>query len=163
MTKNNKEWVKQYRIKNHEKIRGYEKKYYYSHQDQINKKARERRSKNREFYNTYAKEYYKRNKLVINARNRQRDRDLRLKVIGYYSNGLMCCGCCGEKMLEFLTIDHINGQGHQHRKNINNKLYNWLKAENFPTGYQVLCMNCNLAKGIYGECPHQKEKIQIVR
>ena len=31
--------------------------------------------------------------------------------------------------------------------------YPW---EKYPPGYQVLCHNCNLAKGFYGSCPHQK-------
>jgi hypothetical protein len=29
----------------------------------------------------------------------------------------------------------------------------------FPDGFQVLCHNCNLAKGYYGECPHNSLKI----
>jgi len=35
-------------------------------------------------------------------------------------------------------------------------LYSWLKKNNFPKGFQVLCMNCNFAKGKLGKCPHQK-------
>ena len=32
----------------------------------------------------------------------------------------------------------------------------WIKKNNFPKGFQILCHNCNVAKGIYGECPHEK-------
>jgi hypothetical protein len=35
----------------------------------------------------------------------------------------------------------------------------WLVQHNFPTGFQILCMNCNFAKGKLGTCPHQ-EKFQ---
>ena len=32
--------------------------------------------------------------------------------------------------------------------------YRWLKNHNYPEGFQVLCYNCNLPKGVYGVCPH---------
>ena len=32
----------------------------------------------------------------------------------------------------------------------------WMIKNNFPKGFQVLCHNCNLAKGFYGKCPHEK-------
>jgi len=69
------------------------------------------------------------------------------------------CACCGELRVEFLTIDHINGQGHQHRLRvgIGNHFYEWLKRNNFPSGYRVLCYNCNCSLGHYGYCPHEKK------
>jgi len=79
------------------------------------------------------------------------------QVFRYYSNEKMCCLCCGESEFAFLTIDHINGRksvGHTHEVS-GIRLYKWLFSHNFPDGYQVLCMNCNFAKGIYGICPHQ--------
>jgi len=61
------------------------------------------------------------------------------------------CQSCGEARLEFLCIDHINNEGVQHRKTFNNNgcgehLYRWLKKNNYPEGFQVLCHNCNLYK-----------------
>lgn len=69
------------------------------------------------------------------------------------------CACCGEGMLEFLTIDHVDGGGHKHRRtgeigNGGDAFYRWLVKEGLPAGYQTLCWNCNSAKGIYGACPH---------
>lgn len=72
------------------------------------------------------------------------------------------CACCGEDAIEFLTIDHINNDGAEHRKTVLShasrngrsvRLYSWLVQEGFPSGFQVLCMNCNTAKGFYGRCP----------
>jgi hypothetical protein len=66
--------------------------------------------------------------------------------------------CCGESTYEFLGIDHIEGGGTQHRKELTaagTTLYLWLRKEGYPEGFQVLCHNCNLAKGFYGLCPHQ--------
>jgi hypothetical protein len=33
-------------------------------------------------------------------------------------------------------------------------LYLYLRANHYPLGYRVLCMNCNFAIGHYGYCPH---------
>lgn len=71
------------------------------------------------------------------------------------------CGCCGEKQIEFLTIDHKNGGGAKHRKEIGVRLYWYLKKHNFPKnlGLRVLCMNCNMATRFGNVCPHKlKEK-----
>jgi hypothetical protein len=88
---------------------------------------------------------------------------LRLEVLNFYGGK---CACCGEAEICFLAIDHINGGGNKHRKEIGgSKIYFWLKANNFPSGFQVLCHNCNLAKGFYGICPHnvqnEKEKNNV--
>ena len=93
------------------------------------------------------------------ARCRARDRAsyIRTKdeVFAYY--GGYRCVCCGETMQEFLTIDHIDGNGAKHRKLINQRgFYRWLKHNGFPTGYRVLCWNCNVSRGIHGYCPHER-------
>jgi hypothetical protein len=73
------------------------------------------------------------------------------------------CACCGTAELKFLTIDHINGGGNQHRKELvatgmGNNFYPWLKDRGYPPGYRVLCFNCNWAVGHYNRiCPHQEE------
>ena len=67
------------------------------------------------------------------------------------------CVCCEESRLGFLTIDHINGGGRVERQKVGtgSRFYRWLKNNNFPSGYQVLCYNCNCSKGALGCCPHQ--------
>lgn len=66
------------------------------------------------------------------------------------------CACCGETEPAFLTIDHINNDGHLHRKSRNHNYYLQVKREGFPKDkYQLLCMNCNCAKAWFGVCPHQ--------
>lgn len=67
------------------------------------------------------------------------------------------CKCCGEKEKAFLTIDHVNNDGAKHRKEVGTRLYHWLKNNEFPDGFQVLCMNCQWGKRCCGGvCPHQK-------
>lgn len=69
------------------------------------------------------------------------------------------CSCCGEDQWEFLTIDHVNGNGNKERK-AGFKIYHLRKKlliDGKPNPeYRVLCMNCNFAKGIHGYCPHEK-------
>lgn len=80
-------------------------------------------------------------------------------VIEHYSNNKNCCNCCGEKIYEFLSVDHIDGDGGIHRRSLNlrggHHFYAWLKQNDYPYGYQILCFNCNMAKGQFGVCPHK--------
>lgn len=67
-------------------------------------------------------------------------------VIAHYSNGTGICNRCNETDIRVLSIDHINGGGTQHKKTIKGSFYRWLINNNFPSGYQVLCMNCQWRK-----------------
>jgi len=74
--------------------------------------------------------------------NKVRYQQLRDEVFAAYG-GYKCVGC-GYTTPEALQIDHINGGGNEHRREIGiGKLYSWLKHEGFPTGFRVLCSNCN--------------------
>lgn len=79
-------------------------------------------------------------------------RELKNKVIAGYGSK---CACCSEAERMFLTLDHVNGGGRQERKRKGSH-FPYLDALNrdFPADYQVLCFNCNCAKGLYGKCPH---------
>lgn len=69
------------------------------------------------------------------------------------------CACCGESHKEFLAIDHIEGGGTKHRKEINGMAIGiWLRKNNYPSGFIVLCHNCNMARGFLGYCPHERER-----
>lgn len=93
----------------------------------------------------YAKEYTARKRKI---------------VMEAYGNST--CACCGETNDKFLTLDHINGGGNKHRREIamGGKTYwNWFIKNNFPPGFQVLCWNCNLGKRVNnGICPHEDIK-----
>jgi hypothetical protein len=87
----------------------------------------------------------------------------RLKRECFDHYGGCLCQCCGETELAFLGIDHINGEGAKHRREISkNKtrtgtIYGWLRKNSFPGGFRVLCHNCNLGSYMNGGiCPHQK-------
>lgn len=88
-------------------------------------------------------------------RQSERAKKLRSQVLDHYGR---FCRCCGETEEHFLTIDHINGGGCQHRKTIKGGqiFHTWLIKHKFPLEFQILCMNCNWAKGKYGHCPHRE-------
>lgn len=84
-------------------------------------------------------------------------RKTRLKVFTHYGNK---CACCGETTFEFLQIDHINKDGKNHRKELNGRrITYWLKKNNYPEGFQLLCGSCHSAKSHYGSCPHEHSKM----
>jgi len=96
-------------------------------------------------------------KVAISERNRL----LKLETFNAYGGPYCSCIGCPQRqysMLTMLTIDHINGGGNKHRKSILQdrggvSFYRWLKRNGYPSGYQVLCWNCNLSKR-YAPCEH---------
>ena len=77
----------------------------------------------------------------------------KIAALRHYSGGIPSCACCGELEKMFLVIDHMNGGGGQHRKAISGHISTWLKRQDYPDGYRVLCHNCNHAVRL-GVCPH---------
>lgn len=88
---------------------------------------------------------------------------LREIVLKYYGKR---CACCEESNEKFLTVDHIDGKGAEHRKSIAKetgankngrnissiRMYAWIIKNNFPALFQILCYNCNCARGFRGSC-----------
>jgi len=82
---------------------------------------------------------------------------IRMEVVKNYGGK---CDCCGESRREFLSIDHVEGGGNKHRQELRragNGFYLWLRKNNYPSGFRVLCHNCNAALGYYGRCPHNDD------
>lgn len=58
------------------------------------------------------------------------------------------CACCGENHIEFLTLDHLNKVGSEtRRKSSVIGRYREAIKEKDHSKYQILCFNCNCAKG----------------
>lgn len=98
---------------------------------------------------------------------KQLNRRKKNKTLVFEAYGGFVCNCCGETMNECLSIDHLNNNGHVHRKEIGSQgsaFYAWLVSNNFPPGYQVLCMNCQFGKKHNGGvCPHQQTETIILK
>lgn len=86
-------------------------------------------------------------------------KELKLEVFSHYCNGEIKCQKCGFSDIRALTIDHINGDGAEHRRKLKHasKTYSWLRKNNYPDGFQVLCMNCQFIKKF-----ENKEHSQII-
>ncbi len=165
------EYDREYYLAHKEQKRVYSKAYREIYQERDREKSivrsKKNRDKNPEKYREYSrrykrehpeyfKQYYIDNKEILSGKARARHLGLRIAAINAYGGK---CACCGESRYEFLAIDHINGGGNQHRKGVGcgNTFYYWLKKNNYPNGFRILCHNCNTSHGFYGFCPHSEE------
>jgi hypothetical protein len=139
----------------------YNKQYYQKHKEILLPKIRER-----------VRRWEIENKDKRNERDRKRRRmgptpnifasrryrkKLREEALDVYGRK---CSCCGESIEEFLTIDHVNGGGVRHRRELKTgggRFELWLKKMGYPKEYRTLCWNCNWSAFIgNGICYHQR-------
>lgn len=118
----------------------------------LNERARQWRRDHPETTKAKAKHWH--------AVYRERDRKIVYSVYGGK------CVCCGEIEAMFLTVDHVNSDGHIERKKglytNGSQFYRWIIQNNFPKDYQLLCFNCNLGRARNnGTCPHQEASTAI--
>lgn len=92
-------------------------------------------------------------KMAITSKKHKLKR--KLKCLIHYGSETPVCHCCSFSDFDALSIDHIEGGGRKHSKEIKISLYHWLIKNKFPPGFRVLCLNCNFSNGIYGYCPHK--------
>lgn len=137
-----KEWFRKYRT-NPNKIwtedykKNYQKNYRKDNKEKIADSNRIWRADNKEYLNIGKKQERKRLKLDV--------------VLAYSPSGN--CQKCGFNDLRALQIDHINNDGAEERRRLfgsrlfaGTTFYRWVRRNNYPTGYQVLCANCNTIK-----------------
>ena len=86
--------------------------------------------------------------LEIHRRRREVNRNA---VLDHYGHS---CACCGS--MDRLGIDHIDGDGKEHRAEIGvrtgTEMNSWLVKSGFPEGFQTLCGPCNTSKGRGERC-----------
>ena len=77
---------------------------------------------------------------------------LKNAVINILTNGEGTCRMCGQGDQDVLCVDHINDNGADHRRTDprtnNGRIWRWLMQNDYPTGFQILCFNCNTKKEI---------------
>lgn len=143
--------------------------------ERFNQRMRDWREANREKSREHAREW--RDRKIANgtpeevaairasesAKTKRNQTVCRNQVFAAY--GGYKCNCCGESEPMFLSIDHIDNNGAEERRSglyagSGIGFYMWLRKNKFPSGYQVLCMNCNTGKHKNGGvCPHQTSLI----
>jgi len=115
--------------------------YYNTHKDKVLKRIRNYKIKNIEKIKIQGKQYRE---------------DEKLKILIYYSKNdpPQCTDPFHLHTDPFidiraLTIDHINNNGADHRRKMKKEgitFYRWLINNNYPDGYQVMCINCQFIK-----------------
>jgi hypothetical protein len=116
--------------------KGYMREYRLKHPDYVRKSIewdKEYQHQNPDKTRQYSKETYK---------------HLKIAVLSHYSKGQPCCGKCGETQLRKLNLDHINEDGHEHRKTVSSgkQILLWARRNGFPKTLQVPCHKCNSIK-----------------
>ena len=104
-----------------------------------------------------AKERRRLNKRKWRQANRGRDKSKIFDALGRK------CSCCGESHMAFLTVDHTNGDGAEHKRKLGSRsglgMYRDIVRQGIPKDrFRILCMNCNWATRTGKECPHQAAK-----
>jgi len=155
-----------------ERMRIYHKEYYQRPEVKKHKREYMKEYMQRPKVKTYYEEYNQRSEVKKRIRDYYRDYDqrpevkkrrnesrrehniiLRSQFLEMYGG---ICMCCGEKDIRFLTLDHVNGDGADDRRErsraaILREALSDLNTEK----YQILCYNCNMGKAINdGVCPH---------
>lgn len=90
----------------------------------------------------------------VRSLNKEERARLKMDVFIAYSKGkpISCCEC-GYADLRALDIDHMNDDGAAKRRGLfgdrlsaGTTYYRWLRKNGYPSGYQILCRNCNWIK-----------------
>lgn len=80
------------------------------------------------------------------------------RLLDLYGNSCECCGC---SIIEFLTLEHRNKNGSNHRKDLGGSLQTWKEAIEVVNKdkYTILCMNCNWFQRFGKQCPCRKKEL----
>lgn len=138
---------KRYRKKNAAKIKQITRAYHEKNREQIAARMRAYRERTKEDRRPKDAAYQR------NARKR-----LRAEMLAALGGA---CACCGESEPLFLDMDHINGDGAEHRRRVGTSLsllYAVRREGWDETKYQLLCCNCNQGRERNGGvCPHNNK------
>lgn len=161
---------KAYRDSHKEELSEKYKTYYKEHRKELiakNKKYNEdhreqKKAYHKEYNKTHHRPYIKKDPLLRRKWSRASSDRLWKKAIEFFGP----CACCGESTREFMSVDHIKGNGGYHRskegwKGGGKAILIGLRKAGWPEDakkeYRLLCFNCNFAIGHHGYCPHHPE------
>jgi hypothetical protein len=136
-----------YRQQNKEKLDAYNKEYSETHKVQELERTAKYREGNRGKIGEYRMNHvdYKR---VAHTKHMLQ---VKTEVLTHYGkDGKLSCMICGyNKNVDGLELDHINGHGTKHRRELKGAtIYIWLKRNDYPEGFQTLCGTCHRIKSI---------------
>jgi hypothetical protein len=139
-------------------------------EDSLTEEEKKRRyegvlKKNMSRYNSLSSEEKKQRLKIMREASKKRRQEKRLLVMRHYCKGEPHCmsTTCevtgGAKHPDSLCIDHINGGGRAHAKEVGGHVIDWIIKNDFPEGlFQVLCQNCNIRKKIANKEDYKRNK-----
>ena len=147
MLTNKKKYKQEWSKKNREHVNAYNRLWRREHKEQALKREQTYREKNREKLNEYSRKWNKQTHYLTMYHQK-----LKEKVILHYSPDHKCQWKEGCEWTDsrVLSVDHINNNGAKHLREIKlntkgrgsgSRFYLWLIRNNFPNGFQILCMN----------------------
>jgi hypothetical protein len=137
------------RLARKEYSKQYGRTYYLKNVNRIKEKTTRYQKANPELKRKWSREFMARKARFVTT-----------QVFAHYSGGTWQCACCGESEREFLTIDHTSEGGSRMNRELGiprggMPLYSWLFKNNYPLGFELVCMNCNLSRAKHrGVCVH---------
>jgi hypothetical protein len=129
------------------KLKEKKKRYYRKYRSILISKRKNYVELNKKVISIYHHNYYIKNKKRYIESFRKSKFKLKIEVIEKLGGK---CIKCGENYHEFLTIDHVNNNGSEHRKLIGS-IYRMIRHSTDLSDYQLLCWNCNCSKNINDE------------
>lgn len=154
---------KKWRKSHPEIVKKSKQKWYETHKEHVLEQQKKRYKAHPENQKKKAKAWYqshkeqaikaalKRNQTEKGIERRKKyDQRIKLDVLTHYGNGIPKCVLCGHARLTSLSIDHINGGGCKHKKEVvkGKNFYCWLIKNNYPEGFRTLCLNCQFDEKI---------------
>lgn len=143
-------WAEQNREKVREYLRNYRKRHLEDVRARAKITARVWRRRNPEKSRQTAMDYYYTHLQASRKSGREWSQRLKVEVLTHYGGGTLACVRCGFSDIRGLSIDHINGY-HDDPKDkyrAGTPLWGRLKKQDYPSGYQTLCLNCNAIKRV---------------
>jgi len=133
--------------------RRYDPQYYQRNKERILENNKKWRENNRELLLSYAGVWRTEHPDTCHQYTRKTREKAKLSILRHYSGREQPkCAHCGIEDIDVLCLDHILDNGKEERHSLGQgsgyKFYRWLKRNDYPNGYQVLCANCNLKKEI---------------
>lgn len=112
-------------------------------------------------FKDYGKQHYKDHPEKLD-KQKVKYKEKKSAIINAYGD---MCVFCGEDEYIKLTIDHKNGNGNKHRKEMTTNIYDYLYNHkvNYDE-YQVLCYNCNCSKNVkYKDKYALRDKQKVIK
>ena len=140
--------------------KGYAQSWYQRNKERERARARTYAKDNREARKAYRVAYNAAHPEHIRALRRKREQAWKIAAFNAYGGPI--CACCGEVVLAFLSLDHIDQIPTKEKKKdgAGSAFYSYLKTRGYPQelNLRVLCFNCNLGRRVNGgTCPHQEK------